>query len=87
MLRLIGIFIIIIIILAGIDYMITSSVAHTSIVTITNKYMENNVYFVETISLDKFKTSNDLYYKLDSGSTYKVKVFNDEIVEIINMIN
>jgi hypothetical protein len=87
MLRLIGLVIIIIIILVGVDYVITSSTSSSAIITVTGKYITGNSYFIETMSLDKFETTNDIYYKLDGGNTYKVRVLNNKIIGIVNRIN
>lgn len=84
--RLIALVIAIVIVLAGIDYVITSAGSHEAIITITGKYMEGNSYFVDTISLDKYKISRDLYYKIDGGITYKVKIFNGEITDVIYQV-
>lgn len=86
MLRLMGILIIIIIILAGADYIISSSGSHVSTITVTGKSTSGNIYFIETMSLDKFKTTHDIYYRLDGGFTYKVKIYNNNIIEIIGRV-
>lgn len=86
MLRLVGLLMVVIIILAGIDYIISSSGSQISTIIVTGKSTDGNVYFIETMSLDRFKTTHDIYYKLDGGTTYKVKIYNNDIIEIIGRV-
>lgn len=82
MLRILGIMILIIIILAGVDYALTSNVGEISKITIGEKYTEGDLYIVKTISYEKFIVNRDLYDRFDVGKTYTVKIYNHKILEL-----
>jgi hypothetical protein len=84
MYKLISLLIIGVVILAGIDYVVTNGMAQTSLITISNKYTDGELYMVKTISVEEFATNSDIYNKLEVGKTYRVKILNGVIKEATN---
>jgi len=84
MYKLISLLIIGVVILAGIDYVVTNGMAQTSLITISNKYTDGELYMVKTISVEEFATNSDIYNKLEVGKTYRVKILNGVIKEAVN---
>jgi len=84
MYKLISLLIIGVVILAGIDYVVMNGMAQTSLITISNKYTDRELYMVKTISVEEFATNSDIYNKLEVGKTYRVKILNGVIKEATN---
>jgi len=84
MYKLISLLIIGVVILAGIDYVVMNGMAQTSLITISNKYTDGELYMVKTISVEEFATNSDIYNKLEVGKTYRVKILNGVIKEAVN---
>jgi hypothetical protein len=84
MYKLISLLIIGVVILAGIDYVVTNGMSQTSLITISNKYTDGELYIVKTISVEEFATTSDIYNKLEVGKTYRVKILNGVIKEATN---
>jgi len=84
MYKLISLLIIGVVILAGIDYVVMNGMAQTSLITISNKYTDGELYMVKTISVEEFATNSDIYNKLEVGKTYRVKILNGVIKEATN---
>lgn len=84
MYKLISLLIIGVVILAGIDYVVTNGMSQTSLITISNKYTDGELYIVKTISVEEFTTTSDIYNKLEVGKTYRVKILNGVIKEATN---
>lgn len=79
--------IVIILLLTGLDFIISSAVSETTIITITEKSIDNNKYYIGTVSLKKFEVTRDLYYELDLQGTYKVKIVNNNIEKVVSRLN
>jgi len=84
MYKLISLLIIGVVILAGIDYVVMNGMAQTSLITISNKYTDGELYMVKTISVEEFATNSDIYNKFEVGKTYRVKILNGVIKEAVN---
>lgn len=85
MLRLIGLMIIVLIIIVGVEYVITNSFSENIRVTISEKYTDGDIYIVKTISVEQFGTNRDIYNKLEIGKTYDIKIFMGNIREVKNI--
>ena len=79
--------IIIIIILSCAEYALESAMSQSTIITITEKSIRNNIYYVNTLSLKEYSLERNLYYELDLQGTYKVKIMNNKIEKIISRVN
>ncbi len=84
MLKLIGLMIILIIIAIGVDYVITTSLSEDTRITVSEKYTDGDLYIIKTLSVQQFGTNRDIYYKLEIGKTYDVKIFMGNIREAKN---
>jgi hypothetical protein len=84
MYKLISLLIIGVVILAGIDYVVINGMSQTSLITISNKYTDGELYMIKTISVEQFATTSDIYNKLEVGKTYRVKILNGVIKEATN---
>lgn len=75
--------IIIIVILVIADHFITGTVSQPSRITVVEKYTTNDVYFIKTMSLETFVTTKSIYDKIDVGNTYTVKLYSNQILEVV----
>jgi hypothetical protein len=81
MFKIIGLGILIIMILIGVDYVIVSSTYQVSTITVSDKFINDDMkYTIKTVSLEKFDASSDIYNKIDIGRTYIVKIHNNKII-------
>jgi len=83
MFRLLGIIIIIAIILAGVDYVITSSTYQTEHITVVDKYTDGQTCTIKVLSLQQFTTNCDMYDKFEIGRTYIVKISGNVIKQMV----
>lgn len=84
MFKLIGIAILIIILLLGVEYALTNGVmAPISRISITDKGTDGVTYIIKTISLEQYETTKDIYDKLEIGQTYTVRISNNKIIKVM----
>lgn len=84
MFKLIGVAVIIIILLLGIEYAVTNGVmAPISRISITEKNTDGAIYIIKTISLEQYETTHDIYDKLEIGNTYTVRISNNKIIKVM----
>jgi hypothetical protein len=84
MFKLIGIGILILLLLIGVEYMVTSATETAtykiSTITVTDKYTMGMTYVIKTVSLEQFVTTPDIYNEMEIGRTYIAKTSNNKIV-------
>jgi hypothetical protein len=84
MFKLIGIAVLILLLLLGVEYVIASgALAPISRISITDKVTDGDIFIVKTISLEQYETTHDIYDKLKIGQTYTVRISNNKIIKVM----
>jgi len=73
----------VIVLFVGVDYLLTDATSQIGKITISNKFISNDLYCIKTISMEVLCTHKDIYDKLEIGNTYTVKLYLNQIKEIL----